>query len=183
MEYPPQPPNSKSCGAYAMAYYLKEKNKDPLDVQRIVSTHYPAIQFQADDFKKDEIPGWLVEYSNPARIMQVLRTEYHTDSIFHMNKSGGIYNLYTLMKITDDYIRTHIDDECPFSSETLAENQSALEIVGSGSDLHYLYVYKQNGTAMAIDPADGEKHGRSSLMQKEQYEETGAAIVIGQAAE
>ena len=175
--YQEQPSGSNLCGAYAIAYWLKEKNFECDDVVQTAEGLYEEFRFKEEDFISGEICEFVMGYCNPARIMMWMLSKKNIICNFYLGNDKKIDELYQGLVISDD-IKKHVLRE-PFSTEKFSNEQAGLEIVkNKGGGLHYLYVYRESKMEKAIDPGDGCLYDRDELVGIRYYV-TGAGIIIG----
>lgn len=190
--YTAQPDHSKSCGAYALAYYLakteqikyneiKDKAEDIYangDVQFPDNTN-PAITLGSDSIYVN-----CSKYSDPSKLKAYIDSN-------HLATSATLKLISTASNLAET-ILISLAEPSALNFDIPAENRIesfeagftgcdyCIEILKSGTaGLHYVLTYKKGDEFYTRDPDDGKEYKRSEIKNTHtSYEFSNSGIFI-----
>ena len=188
--YISQPEGENSCGAYSLAYYLweTEKNSQKNDKEWVEEV-YEQIKFEKTATAKAAAAGINLEYSNPDAMVTYLNNNYPLTAKMYM-KGPALKKLATLLDIQD---RITEEDVLEVLKKEDTSNYAIIICSINEADLalHYMLVKKEGRDDFKLlDSANPV--GDSDIVQWEtfpivgidqiiirQYKYIGAGILIG----
>ena len=173
-----QPEDSRSCGAYSMAYYLAKTGQiNPSAIQAKADEFYTQIQFTNEELGEDYVS--FSGYSNPVKILQKIVPQYAKTAKLKMLATPNTEAEQLLSQLATGMGITGIESISTFESG-FGEGESCIEIVKSGStSLHYLLTYKKGGVLFTRDPDDGKEYKRSEIRtSKTEYQFCNGGVFV-----
>ena len=160
--YTAQEDDSRTCGAYAMAYFLTRTGQiAESDIEKRANSFYSEVQFT-----EEEASGayeFLEGYSNPVLIASKLKTTWAESASLKTLATASTEAEELLAGLATGLGITGITSLSSFD-QGFSDSDYCIEIIKSGSSsLHYLLTYKKSGVLFSRDPADGKEYKRSEI--------------------
>lgn len=171
------------CGAYALAYWLWDKEIDnPCaelnDKEAVENRIYPQLVFTEANLEKmkdieesfgENYVRRYLEYSNPIKLMKLIKGKEPHCEFYRGNDR-------IIQLLCNDLATEELQPmDGNFNNKLEEENCCGIEIVRSGPVLHYLY---RPNHLQVIDPADGVTREYENHCGEIEYTKTNAGIII-----